>query len=333
MANPLRILVFALVIATIGLAVYLVSLRKEVGELRQQLVATRIESESARKAEMAARGEVAPLKENVARLTAERDQFRANPNAGSTVSGEGAKEREGGVWSAFSEMFTEPAMKQIMRSQSVTEAKKGFSDLLKQWNLRPEVADQFLQMVADRGVSEEIDALALMTSGKFDPKSLAEERQKQDQAKEEIDHRLKDLLGEARFAEYQAFDARRQELERTATYREHLEAEGVALSEQQSAALGKILKAETPEPDDITLQKEELDFFTKGMTDELMGKVRQKYEAMHTRIVDQAAAFLNPDQINALQSAFRNEDEEAVMALQLVRNIARGGSKPAPAQR
>jgi len=215
-------------------------------------------------------------------------------------------------------------MRQMVRMEALTDAKKGFADLLKQWSVPPAEAEQFLQFVADRDSADASDALSMLATGKLDEKSIAEQEQRQAKAKEESNTRLKSLLGEERYDEFEVANARREELKAVSSYRDHLEAAGAPLTDEQRRALAKIVMTEKPDENDW--QQEDVEFFTQGMTDAQLAKIRQRQEAAQARIAQQASGFLSPDQVSALQAAFRAELEEQDLALKLARSLFQGGA-------
>jgi hypothetical protein len=212
----------------------------------------------------------------------------------------------------------------------LSDARKGFADLLKQWNLSAAEADQFLQFVADRDSADGSDALAMLAAGKLDEKSIADQEARQEKMREENNARLKALLGDARYAEFEVADARAAELKAVSKYRDHLEAAGTPLTTDQRTALAKIVTKEVPDENDW--QAEDVEFFTQGMTDAQILKLRQRQEAAHTRITQQAAGFLSPDQVAALQAAFRSDLEEQDLALKMARTLFRSAPPAAAAQ-
>jgi hypothetical protein len=327
MSNIPRFSAVAFAAVSIGLGVYVVSLRSELGTLRRALDEARVARDTAQKNEEVARGRVAPLQENVARLTAERDGLRGSPGAAApaaAVTKPGAENPLG----AFAQTFATPEMRQMVRKEALKDARKGFADLIKKWNLSAADADQFLEFIADRDSADASDAMSMLAGGKLDEKAIAEQEKRQEKAKEESNTHLKALLGEQRYAEFEAANARREELNAVSAYRDHLESAGTPLSDEQRSTLAKIVKAEKPDENDW--KAEDVDFFTKGMTDEQIGKIRQRQEAAQARIAQQAASFLSPDQVNALQAAFRTENEEQDMALKLARNLFQAAPAPAP---
>jgi hypothetical protein len=325
-----RNLTLCLAAACAGLGIYAVTLRSDLTALRGELDAARAEREGARRSAEVVRGQLTPLQENVARLTAERDQLRTGtPTGGSTTETTTATAQEtANPLAMFSQAFAAPEMRQMVRREALSDARKGYADVLQKWNLSPAEADQFLQFVADRDSAEASDALALLASGKLDEKSIAEQEANAEKSRQESSARLKALLGDERFAEFEAEEARTAEKKAISPYRDHLESAGVPLSRDQRYALAKLVTKE--KPDENSWQPEDVEFVTQGMTDAQILKMRQRQEAGHTRITQQATAFLSPDQVEALQGAFRTELEEQDLALKMARALFQPS---APAQK
>jgi hypothetical protein len=318
--TPAAILNLSLVAISIALGVYALSLRSELAALQGELAGVRVDRDTARKSEEVARTQLGTLQES--------DVIpRRSPGAtgaSEQVTETAAAPQGSQVPGALAQTFGAPEMREMVRMEALTKAKKGFKDLLKRWNMPPADAEQFLQFVADRDSADASDALSMLATGKLDEKSIAEQEQRQAEAKEESNARLMSLLGDQRYAEFEAANARREELKAVSSYRDHLESAGAPLTNEQRDALAKIVIAEKPDENDW--RPEDVEFFTQGMTDAQLAKIRQRQEAAQTRIAQQAAGFLSADQVNALQAAFRAELDEQDLALKLARNLFQGGA-------
>ena len=321
MSSTSQIVTVCLAAACVGLGFYTVSLQSDLAALRGELEAARTKRDHARKGEVAAVAGAGHV--------AQRETMPDEPAAG---AGEPAADRSATPskaefpFGAFAQTFDTPEMRQMMRRETLTEARKNYADLLKKWNLPPADGDQFLGFVADRDSADANDALAMMSGGKLDAASIAEQEAKQEKTREENNARLKALLGDERYAEFEVADAREAEIKAVSSYRDQLESAGVPLTDDQRSALAKIVKKENPDENDW--KPEDVEFFTQGMTDAQMAKLQQRQQAAHARISEQASSILSPDQMAALETAFRNELEEQQLALKIARTLFQ---KPAPA--
>jgi hypothetical protein len=116
-------------------------------------------------------------------------------------------------------------------------------------------------------------------------------------------------------------------MQAVSAYRDHLESAGVPLSDDQRKALARIVKAE--KPDENEWHAEDVEFFTKGMTDAQLARIRQREEAARNKIAQQATSFLSPDQVQALQAAFRAELDEQDLGLKFARTLMQSGAPAA----
>lgn len=79
-------------------------------------------------------------------------------------------------------------------------------------------------------------------------------------------------------------------------------------------------------------QHEELSSVATGTaTDEQIATLRKTTEERQSRITQKASAFLSPDQLNGLQTAFREENDEQESSLKFVREMRKGANPGAPA--
>jgi hypothetical protein len=262
-----------------------------------------------------------PSDENVSRMAEERDGLHRGEaeEPGPSVSAVATTQASEQPFAAFAQTFGSPEMRQFARREALNDARKGFADLIKKWNLPAAEADQFLEFVADRDSADASDALAMLATGKLDAKSIAEQEARRSATRKENNARLKALLSDRQYAEFEAADARAAEKKAISSYRDHLESAGAPLTSEQRSALAKIVKKEKPDENDW--QPEDVEFFTQGMTDAQLMKLRLRLEAAHARITQEATGFLSPDQVAALQGAFRSEVEEQDLALKMARTL------------
>ena len=311
MSQISRIIIASLAAACLSLGFYVFTLRADLAALRSERATAQGEGHAAPQPGGVARGPLPAPPENAASV---------DPKA-TAVAGTEPKHPVG----PFAQAFAAPEMRQMLHREALGDARKSFADLLQKWNLPPAEADQFLQFVADRDSADSSDALAMLATGKLDAASIAEQEATQDKTRQAHDARLKALLGDERYAEFAAADARAAQLKAVSDYRDHLEAAGTPLSDDQRSALAQIVTKE--KPDDNDWHPEDVEFFTQGMTDAQLLRLRQRLEAAHTRITQQAASFLSPDQIAALQSAFRSELDEQDLGLKMVRTFLQNAAK------
>jgi hypothetical protein len=318
----MRILLVVCIAVIAGLIFYVIDLRSDLEAIRATV-------QTAQDAERKATAEAEPLRKDVVRLTAERDEHRA---AAKQLVAEGkaapAKKEEKpmleNLLGAFGQLVDSPEAKTMMRREAVTEARKKFGELLKKWNLSKADADLFLEMVSDQEMASQETMIALFSKGTTSPEKLEEGVKKATAAQEESRTRMKSLLGDERYAEWEKSNDEAREKESTRGYREHLTEAGVTLNDTQHAELAKIVKAErlaSGFKDGPEKEAEEMAMMSKGITDAGIAEARKKNETYQARVLQKATGVLTPDQVNSLQEAFRQENDEQDLSYKMIRNF------------
>ncbi len=227
-----------------------------------------------------------------------------------------------------------PEMRKMMRGQALTEARKEYAGLVKKWGLSPKDAEQFAQFISDRDFADTGDAMAFLKDGTLDEKKMAEmEKKEADRAKESA-ARLKALLGEQRVVELEKFDAEKEHLTSVARYSDQLTMAGFPLDAKQQEELGNILRTVAAADGEKTPSQRKLEEaaeFMAGCTEESIAAARKKDEAVQRQVIARATGLLNPDQVSALQSAFKDENAEKEMGLKFAGQMMKSGAlKEAP---
>lgn len=329
-----RILTYTFLCISMALAWWALELQTKLVIKEKQIADLRKAAETA---EAKAKAELAPLNENVARLTTERDEARAAAGKVAVASLESATpkaasgDENANVLGGLLKQMDSPEMKQMMRSQQLAGVRKEYSALFKKWALSPTDMDAVLSVLTDKEMGGASEALSLF-SGKPDAKSVTDLTETIKRHETDSKERLKSILGEARLKELETFDLEKEKDQIVGRYSEHLDIAGFPLNPQQRNQLAEILKEEstarTPAGD-----AEELALLTSGgMTDETLAKFRKGEEEKQSRIIDKAKGVLSPDQVSGLQSAFREQNQEQEAGMKMVRQMmkAGGGSAGGP---
>jgi RNA polymerase sigma factor (sigma-70 family) len=183
--------------------------------------------------------------------------------------------------SGLDKMMADPAMKELMIQSGRREIKLRFAELFQELKLSPEQIETFAQTYANNGLGLG-DGQGRLTN-------------------EEVESRLRSLLGDAGFARYDEFT---QEVPARATVRQLNSQLGASqLTAEQGARLLQIVKAE---PYDLTYGIEgDLNKAFSGSQNQVDNQVRLVTES-NRRIVQQAGAFLTPEQLVALNTVLTN---------------------------
>jgi hypothetical protein len=170
--------------------------------------------------------------------------------------------------------MADPAMKEMMDQQARMIIKVRYADLFHELKLSPEQIDKFALTYANSGMAP---------------------------AGTDVDGQLRSLLGDAGYARFKEFT---QEVPaRTAVKLLNSQLGASPLTDEQDARLLQIVRAE---PSNLTYGIEgDLNDAFFGTQDQIDNYVQQ-VAASNQRVVQQAAAFLAPDQLAALNTVLTN---------------------------
>ncbi len=318
-----RVLATALVVLSACLGWWALDLRERLSSAESMLFSLRTEHDAAKKETALAQPAAEPLRANIARLTDERDRAReAQPLGGAPAETSAPAGQEPNPFANLLQNMDSPEMRKMLRGQAVAEARTEYAALVKKWALSPRDAEQFIQLVADRDFSDVADAMSHFKDGAADDKKIAEMETKDEARKKENAARLKSLLGDKRAGELEAFDSDKEQQSTVSRYSDHLTTAGFPLDAHQQEELANIIRAADAEThgESSASQRamDELAELKAGMTDEAVAAGRLKDEAQQRRVTDRAAGLLSPDQISALQAAYREENDEKEMTMKFM---------------
>jgi len=195
----------------------------------------------------------------------------------------------------MSEMFKDPAVLDAMRGQITSTTKTQYAPLVKQLNLSPEQADKFYQILVDKSMKG-FDALQ---TGSFSPNDA-----------KSTDPSLQSLLGDAGYAQFNDFV---QNMANQTTLSLMMkDFTDNPLSDTQQQQLLQAIKTAgqsvtTISPPDLSQPN------PSDKVAAVMGQQMQQQDQINQNVLQQAAAFLSPDQLQSLASSQSN-----LMALQKV---------------
>jgi RNA polymerase sigma factor (sigma-70 family) len=190
-------------------------------------------------------------------------------------------------------MFNDPAMKQILREMAAKEFRKLYGPLLAQLNLTPDQSNKFYDILIDNKMNSVVAKTDRMASGDLSGlNTLTAQTQK------EADAGIQALLGDAAFAQYQDYQsglADRVMLDRiTPDF-----AESPLTDDQQQELLETMQEARKSVAGDNTA-------FSVGDSSAAMGQKLDQQEAINEEVLQQAASFLTPAQLQILGNSQSN---------------------------
>ena len=185
----------------------------------------------------------------------------------------------------------DPAAREALRQTLMNLATNRYSEMVQELNLSPEVAEKFYSMIADAGMSN-LDTTKAVNEGKI---SATDAKQV------DFSGALRELLGDEGYA---AFGKHSTEFPgRTVVNQLQQQLGDNQLTEDQRQQLLSVIRSE---PHTITAALAG-DFDIRSLTSEdgLQKRFQQQAEVVR-QILDQAANFLTPDQLNALGLMYTN---------------------------
>ena len=188
------------------------------------------------------------------------------------------------------EMFKDPAMLEAMRPQQLVTAKMMYGPLVKKLNLSAEQADKFYGIIVD----SEIKTLETMQSG--DPAAIRSNAQS-------LEADLQTFLGDDGYAQYQNF-TKNEMADQTLLMTMKNDFVDDPLSNSQQSQL---LQAMESARQNVTANNSA----RIGAANPLdktaaMGQAMQAQEQMNRDVLQQAAAFLSPGQLQTLGTSQSN---------------------------
>ncbi len=328
-----RVLITALVVLSIFLGWLVSDLRGRLSSAESALVFLRMENDAASKKAAFVQAEVEPLRANIARLTEERDRARdiakVQPPASTLAENVEPEAKEPNLFGGLLQSMDSPEMRKMMRVHAVAATRKEYAALIKTWALSPRDVEQFVELMADRDFSEGADAMDFLKGGAVDEKKIAEMETKSEARKKENETRLKSLLGAKRAGELEKFEAEKERVAAVSRYSDHFTTAGFPLDARQEEELGKILRTAEVDAQGKSAARRNLDdaaVFTAGLTDEAVAEARRSDEARQRSVVEHSIGLLSPDQISALQAAFREENDEREMGMKLTAQMMKSGA-------
>jgi hypothetical protein len=228
-------------------------------------------------------------------------------------------------------MMKDPSMREMMRSQQKAAINLMYGGLLKEMKLSPEEKEKLMGILTEAQMKNIEYAQGIFGEPKEgetqDTQKLLEE------AKKQSDAEIKALLGEERFAQFSDYQKNlneRMELDRIKT---RLEGENLPLQESQMAQLLQAMKEEKASvppviPSDASQIPKD---FKRLMTAENIDKQLQWMDDYNRRVLDRAAQFLTPEQLQSYRDYQEQQSSLQRMGLKMAKEMFGSGKNAGPA--
>ena len=217
----------------------------------------------------------------------ERDVAKARARSSAALAARPAA-NAGTKGNAFAEMFKDPAMLEAMRPQQLMVAKMQYAPLVKQLNLSTEQADKFYNIIVDNGIR----SMKAMQSGNVSP-----------DAGKSMEPDLQSLLGDTGYAQYTDYVKNDMAAQSTLmAIKNDFQDNPLSDTQQQ-----QLLQAMKTARQSVTANNP-LDFSQANPSDKMamMDQTMQQQEQINQNVLQQAAAFLSPEQLQTLSTSQSN---------------------------
>jgi hypothetical protein len=185
-------------------------------------------------------------------------------------------------------MFKDPAMLEAMRPQQIATEKMMYAPLVKQLNLSPEQADKFYNILVDNGLK----SVQALQSGTISPDDIKS-------SKQSLAADLQSLLGDDGYTQFHN-STKNDMADQTMLTLMRNDFMDNPLSDTQQRQLLQVMKsARQSVTANSPLDPSQANPFDTG-------QVLQQQEQMNQSVLQQAAAFLSPAQLQTLGTSQSN---------------------------
>jgi len=290
------------------------------GELgAQQDALTKLQAEK-----KAAEDSLALLQEDNDRLKKERDEAKDKNRQLIADAGAGAAkppaEAAGGaqkpidirgMFQGFAKQMDDPAMRKMMKQGQERMVTSAYDALFKKLGLSEQDSKLVSDLIAERNITALDKGRKILNGATADDATAATIRKDIDATKADYDSKVKSVLGEQKFAEFNAYEQTVGDQRALDFFDRNFQGKSQPLAAEQKTALADIMRQER-----LKSPSNEIPDLGGGpgigilMSEGDLKAREQRDEAYNQRVLSRAAeAGLNPDQVIILQDSFKQRNE------------------------
>ncbi|MEO6787134.1 MAG: hypothetical protein ABI318_13470, partial [Chthoniobacteraceae bacterium] len=324
-----RILIVLLAVTTTISTWFVFQYRDQASAKDAQIANLTAERDTARAAERAALADAGPLRENIERLTQERDRLLAQAreqrpqDAGPGGPPPGSPDGSRPTLGRLAAMLQTPEGKKMFRNQSANIVRSRYADFAKRMKLSPQDTTVMMNLLADRhaallsarvtsgGDSEKIAAQTSTIEGEFSGKLLA-------------------TIGQSGLDQLNEYDQSVEERSMVGQLEEQFNSAGLTLDPTQKEGLISLMQTERQNSPANPLDPAKADPTTVLnllKDDNTMVTWEKQQQDYQNRVIQQAASTLTPDQVNTLKQSMQQNLDRDKAALQMFKTT---GVPPPP---
>ena len=225
----------------------------------------------------------------------------------------------------YTRRFDDPKMKEVIRQQQTAQLKQIYGDFVRQRRLSPQQARQFFDLCAEENMRDLDDGTNFFSGDKDDAGSDGTEAKSSAAKREEIDRKLRLLLGDNEYAEYKAYEKTVSERLALVQIREQLNLAATPLSDDQVKNLLQIMMEEHARTPPVAFDPRSAGSTREKFTVVLEGDNAERYFAAQTdlnqRILNRTGTTLTPEQCEALERFQKQHLDVQKVGIEMAREI------------
>lgn len=226
--------------------------------------------------------------------------------------------------SMIKKMFTDPNSKKMMRNMQMMGVKVMYSDLAKELGLKPDEANQVMELLGDRQMALTTKGMKMFGGDSGEAASADEVGKEVEAAKEDYDGQLESILGKDGMAKLGEFEKSVGDRMQMQQYKQAFAANGVPLDDNESQGLLTIMKEERAQrpPSPLDPGSKDIGAAMQAMqSQETVNKLIAEQEAVDQRVLSRARNILSPDKMAQFQGIQKGVSDMQKTQLEMARTF------------
>lgn len=306
--------------------------RDQLGAKDAQIAALTTERDTALAAEKTALATADLSRENIDRLTRERDRLLAQakvrpPDAGAggptPPPDSGNPDARPPTLAGMAAMMKTPEGRKMIQNRSAAMVRMQYSELAKRMKLSPQDSAVLMGLLADRQTAL---ATARLNSGGNSAESAAQ----RSAIESEFNDKLKGMLGEEGFGQLSEYEKTVDERGMVSQIEDQFNSAGTPLDTTQKENLVQLMASErekSPENPFDPSKKDPTAVLNALRDDTTFSAWEKQQQDYQSRVLQAASKTLTPDQVNTLKQTLEQKTEREKAGLQMFKTT---GVPPPP---
>jgi hypothetical protein len=229
----------------------------------------------------------------------------------------------------IAEMMKNPEMKEMIRQNQKTALDMLYGDIFDDLMLTDEEMEGFKDLLVEKQMAIMELGIPLMKGDMEEEEQKAiEEKLKEAQAK--IDDEIKQLLGEARYEQFEDYNKNISDRMALGQYKSRLKTMGAEpLEKRQEEELLQVLKEEREKADYVADFADQSNLDMSRFTDENVNKYLAEREAMVGRVLERSETILTHEQLGAYKASMESLLKMERMQMEMAAKLLGGRSNVA----